>query len=114
MASRKEGSGAAGGGFGSAKGKGKAAAAGDSAVKQVQIDGLVSAGPGASAGGRGAGGAAAWSRRRGPSVGRCRAEPRVLPGSALPEGQERLPIPVQLPGCGPVLVPGEGSASRPL
>uniref|UniRef100_H0ZPZ4 Eukaryotic translation initiation factor 3 subunit H n=1 Tax=Taeniopygia guttata TaxID=59729 RepID=H0ZPZ4_TAEGU len=41
MASRKEGSGAAGGGFGSAKGKGKAAAAGDSAVKQVQIDGLV-------------------------------------------------------------------------
>uniref|UniRef100_A0A8C3GV71 Eukaryotic translation initiation factor 3 subunit H n=20 Tax=Passeriformes TaxID=9126 RepID=A0A8C3GV71_CORMO len=41
MASRKEGSGAAGGGFGAAKGKGKAAAAGDSAVKQVQIDGLV-------------------------------------------------------------------------
>ncbi|RMC14978.1 hypothetical protein DUI87_07157 [Hirundo rustica rustica] len=41
MASRKEGSGAAGGGFGAAKGKGKAAATGDSAVKQVQIDGLV-------------------------------------------------------------------------
>ncbi|KAJ7404986.1 hypothetical protein WISP_142342 [Willisornis vidua] len=40
MASRKEGPGAAGGGFGAAKGKGKAAAAGDSAVKQVQIDGL--------------------------------------------------------------------------
>uniref|UniRef100_A0A8D2N7L1 Eukaryotic translation initiation factor 3 subunit H n=2 Tax=Zonotrichia albicollis TaxID=44394 RepID=A0A8D2N7L1_ZONAL len=41
MASRKEGSGATGGGFGASKGKGKAAAAGDSAVKQVQIDGLV-------------------------------------------------------------------------
>ncbi|KAF4798133.1 hypothetical protein TURU_067469 [Turdus rufiventris] len=41
MASRKEGSGSTGGGFGAAKGKGKAAAAGDSAVKQVQIDGLV-------------------------------------------------------------------------
>ncbi|XP_017661829.1 PREDICTED: eukaryotic translation initiation factor 3 subunit H [Lepidothrix coronata] len=41
MASRKEGLGAAGGGFGTSKGKGKAAAAGDSAVKQVQIDGLV-------------------------------------------------------------------------
>ncbi|KAK2537175.1 Eif3h [Columba livia] len=41
MASRKEGSGAAGSGFGASKGKGKAAATGDSAVKQVQIDGLV-------------------------------------------------------------------------
>uniref|UniRef100_U3IPR9 Eukaryotic translation initiation factor 3 subunit H n=1 Tax=Anas platyrhynchos platyrhynchos TaxID=8840 RepID=U3IPR9_ANAPP len=41
MAARKEGSGAAGGGFGASKGKGKAAAAGDAAVKQVQIDGLV-------------------------------------------------------------------------
>uniref|UniRef100_A0A8V0XZS7 Eukaryotic translation initiation factor 3 subunit H n=1 Tax=Gallus gallus TaxID=9031 RepID=A0A8V0XZS7_CHICK len=41
MASRKEGSGAAGGGFGASKGKGKAATTGDSAVKQVQIDGLV-------------------------------------------------------------------------
>uniref|UniRef100_A0A8B9NQ89 Eukaryotic translation initiation factor 3 subunit H n=1 Tax=Apteryx owenii TaxID=8824 RepID=A0A8B9NQ89_APTOW len=40
MASRKEGSGAAGSGFGASKGKGKAAATGDSAVKQVQIDGL--------------------------------------------------------------------------
>jgi len=51
MASRKEGSGAAGGGFGASKGKGKAAATGDSAVKQVQIDGLVSGGAGAAAGG---------------------------------------------------------------
>lgn len=51
MASRKEGSGAAGGGFGAAKGKGKAAATGDSAVKQVQIDGLVSGGAWGAAGG---------------------------------------------------------------
>ncbi|XP_037235292.1 eukaryotic translation initiation factor 3 subunit H [Falco biarmicus] len=41
MASRKEGSGGAGSSFGASKGKGKAAATGDSAVKQVQIDGLV-------------------------------------------------------------------------
>lgn len=53
MASRKEGSGAAGGGFGASKGKGKAATTGDSAVKQVQIDGLVSGGArGAAGGGR--------------------------------------------------------------
>lgn len=53
MASRKEGSGAAGGGFGASKGKGKAATTGDSAVKQVQIDGLVSGGVrGAAGGGR--------------------------------------------------------------
>lgn len=106
MASRKEGSGSAGGGFAAAKGKGKAAAAGDSAVKQVQIDGLVSTGPGASSGR----GWAGWPRGAGGRAcpwGGAAAEPRVLPRPALPEGRERLPASAQLPGC------GQASRARP-
>lgn len=120
MASRKEGSGAAGSGFGASKGKGKAATTGDSAVKQVQIDGLVSGGTGAAAGG-GAGGeaAAAWSPRRGwprlwdgaggqcPSRGRDRrGAPTGRSGFILPS----FPTCIQAP---PVLILGEKSDSLP-
>lgn len=75
MAARKEGSGAAGGGFGASKGKGKAAASGDAAVKQVQIDGLVSARPG---------GPGEQRRPRGPGsfpqrLGGCQPLPLSLP-----------------------------------
>lgn len=125
MASRKEGSGAAGSGFGASKGKGKAAATGDSAVKQVQIDGLVSGGAGAAAGG-GANGAAAaaWSRRRGwgwsrlwggaAAGGQCPSRGRGRRGA--PKGRSGF---VLLPsfltrGQAPrVLILGEGSDSLP-
>lgn len=123
MASRKEGSGAAGSGFGASKGKGKAAATGDSAVKQVQIDGLVSGGAGAAAGGgAGRAAAAAWSRRRGwcRPWGRAAAGGTVFvpgPGSSWrPEEQERFHPPPELPNPrpgSPVVVPGEESDSLP-